>query len=180
MDLYGTRVCLLYSRDGSSGNISPVSPEWYMEKLWRCVESYKLSVAEVELLKTFPEISNTLQSVLDAIPYLGEHQLAMSNGGYGDSKPIYAYVGIVLKKDNSLAMKAFREEETAIRKTQEAVEFIYSNTMNSKIKKGAKKLSPEDKQDFEQEVEEFRKGLDSKNFAERVSYLEELYKDLIA
>jgi len=156
-----------------------ILPQRYMKDLRRKVESDKLETAAIQMRKTFPKISNTLQSFLEAIPHLGKQQLAMSNGGYGNSEPIFCFVGIVLKKDNSLIMEVFRDEGVAARRTQEAVKFFYDKTMQSKIKKGEKKLSPEAKQEFKQEAMELAKGLEVSNFEERAAYLEELYDALI-
>lgn len=152
----------------------------YMSNLRRSVESDKLETASIQMRNALPKISGTLESILEAIPHLGKHQLAMSNCGYGDSTPIFCFVGIILKKDNQLVLDVFRDEDTAARKTQEVVDFIYSKTMQSKIKKGAKKLSPKAKQEFEKEVRELAKELSINNLEERVSYLEELYNALIA
>lgn len=174
--IYGFPVQFCY--DGENGWCIP--PQRYMKDLRRKVESNKLETAVIQLRKTFPKISNTSQSFLEAIPHLGKQQLGMSNGGYGNSEPIFCFVGIVLKKDNNLIMEVFRDEDTAVRKTQEAMEFIYDKTMQSKIRKGEKKLSPEAKQEFKQEAMELAKGLEVSNFEERVSYLEELYDALIA
>lgn len=157
-----------------------IMPKRYMKDLRRSVESDKLETASIQLRNALPKVSGTLESILEVIPHLGKHQLAMSNCGYGDSTPIFCSVGIVLKKDNQLVLDLFRDEDAATRKTQEAVEFVYGKTMQSKIRKGVKKLSPEARQEFEKEVRELAKELSINNLEERASYLEELYNVLIA
>lgn len=151
-----------------------IEPQRYMSSLRKLVESEIIKEGVAKLKRTLPKISNTLQSVLDAMQYLGKQQIANSNGGYGDCEPIWNFVGITLKK-NILSLEIFRDEDVATRKTQEAVEFIYGKAVQKK-----KGLSPEAKQEYDEEVRELLKGLDINTLEERTAYLEELYNALKA
>ena len=151
-----------------------IEPQRYMSSLRKLVESEIVKEGVSRLKRTLPKISNTLQSVLDVMPYLGKQQIAKSNGGYGDCEPIWSFVGITLKK-NILSLEIFRDEEVATRKTQEAVEFIYGKTVQKK-----KGLSSEAKREYDEEVRELLKGLNINNLEERTAYLEELYNVLKA
>lgn len=151
-----------------------IESQRYMRSLRSSLESEILKEEVAKHKRMLPEIANTLQSVLKVIPYLGKQQIAMSNGGYGDCKPIYSFVGISLKKNN-LYLEIFKEEDVATRKTQDAVNWVYARTV--KRKKG---LSPEAKQEYDSEVSELLKGLDINNLEERTIYLEELYKELLS
>ncbi len=151
-----------------------IKPQKYMSSLRKLVESEIVKEGVNKQKSSLPKISNTLQSVLGVMPYLGEQKIAMSNGGYGDCEPIWCFVGIALKK-NILSLEIFRDEDVATRRTQESVEFIYGRAMQKK-----KGLSPEAKQEYNSEVRELLKGLNINNLEERTTYLEEFYNVLKA
>lgn len=98
----------------------------------------------------------------------------MSNGGYGDCKPIESFVCIELKK-NALSLNIVKGEELATRRTQEAVAFVYAKTVQKK-----KGLSPEAKREYDDAVKEYSEGINIDNLEEIVLFLEELYQDLKA
>ncbi len=151
-----------------------IEPQRYMNALRKMVEGEILREAFEKAKRELPKVSNTLQSVLEIKPCLGKKVLAMSNGGYGDCKPIESFVCIELKK-NALSLNIVKGEELATRRTQEAVAFVYAKTVQKK-----KGLSPEAKREYDDAVKEYSEGINIDNLEEIVLFLEELYQDLKA
>lgn len=165
----GAPVRLFYAGDHC------IPPQRYMKDLRKSVEREQLKRAAENYKRMLPQISNTLQSVLEAKQHLGKKQIATTNGGYGDCEPVWSFVCMVLKKNGTLSLDIMKDEEAATRQTQKAVEHVYYKSMQNK-----KGLSPEAKQEYDKEVENLREGLNIENLEERTSYLAELYDELKA
>lgn len=178
----GTKVTIYYSED-----------IWHEKRnanilaLRNAVENDRLKTAWEEARINMPKLkASSISAVMQCVDVLGKKEVTCGNGGYGD--PIYGY-GCLVLEGNSLHFELLEDEEKAIAKTQEAIEFLYGRFIREhfsdkkfKFRKGIKGLSPKEqkvKAEFDSEVHELSRGLDIGNIEERLSYLEELYSMLI-
>lgn len=179
----GTQVTLKYYGDSwhsQTGNS--------MADLRNKVERARVKEAWDRAKRNLPELESfDIFSVLKCIPCIGKQKITIGNGGYGEE--IYGFGCITMQKNNSLKLELIEDEEKAAENTKEAIQFLYGkhikeNYSEKKFKflKGVKGLSKKEqkvKEEFDSEVREMLVGLDISNIEERISYLEELYNDLI-
>lgn len=160
-----------------------------MADLRNKVERVRIKEAWDRAKRNLPELEAfDIPSVLKCIPYIGKREITIGNGGYGE--PIYGFGCITtLPKNNSLKLELIEDEEKAVEKTKETIEFLYGkhikeNYSEKKFKflKGVKGLSKKEqkvKDEFDSYVRELLEGLDISNIEERISDLEELYNVMI-
>lgn len=179
----GTQVTLMYHRDSlhsQTGNS--------MADLRNKVERARVKEAWDRAKRNLPELETfDIFSVLKCIPCIGKQEITIGNGGYGE--PIYGFGCLSLQKNNSLELELIEDEEKSAEKTKETIEFLYGKHIKEnypekkfKFLKGVKGLSKKEqtvKEEFDSEVHEMLEGLEISNIEERLSYLEELYNELI-
>jgi len=180
--------------DGTNVTLAYYGNSWHAQKgntmsdLRNKVERARVKSAWDTAKKKLPKLESfEISSVLKCIPYIGKKEITIGNGGYGE--PIYGFGCLMLQKKNSLTLELIEEEEKAVEKTKEAIEFLYGKYINEnysekkfKFRKGIKGLSPKEqkvKEEFNSEVRELQNGLEIGNIEERLAYLQELYDVLV-
>ena len=131
----------------------------------------------------------TLDQVIDNADLLGEIQLTMSNGGYGDT-PVYVYGCIRLDK-KTVQMTILEDKELAEANTLEAIQKLFMDEVSKKYgpnkfsHQGGKKkktLTDEEKRlkaDFDSFVREVLRDVTIDTIQESRDMLEEYYQELM-
>lgn len=132
---------------------------------------------------------NSIYDVITNSRKLGNIELTMNNGGYGDT-PIIAY-GYLLLNKHTVKFTLGNDEEVANSKTLEALQYLFLKEVQKnygenkfshqegKKKKVLTKTEMESKKEFDSVVKELMLSLTPKNVVENLEFIEEYYQDLM-
>lgn len=162
-----------------------------VQELKKAADRVYLSRIRERLVSTYSSIKvNFIEDVIENAEKIGKIQVAMNNGGYGDT-PVFMYGYIKLNK-KTVTFKIGEDEELANSSTLEALQYLFLKEVERNY--GASKFSHETgkkrkiltdsemkaKSDFDSLVRELMPTLTIGNIAENLEFLEEFYQELVA